>query len=358
MRTIDLTPRARLRYGALGGAGMCICLVLSYVAAQDTHPGASYLRASFGRAGEGLDTHSDVKIHGVKVGGVSSVHLGEDGRAVVTIRLNRGVQAPVSAEAVVVPLSVFGPKYIDLRPGQGEVTGPFLADGATITKTTDPQDLTDVAAPAVDLLDAMAPQDIATIMSALGTGLNGRGEQVGGLIDDSAELLALTARRKGDLGHLIDDTSALAQTTAAHGDEIGQITGDLNVVIPSIVGDPGQFNTLIDGLDESARTLTEILDSNPRAPSRIIDLSVPMISVLYRYRDNFPDLINGGSGILAQLAGIARAPGPHNTLLSRLTIHLDPSNLLCDAVADLCGPLPPAVPDDPGPGTKKKRGNG
>jgi phospholipid/cholesterol/gamma-HCH transport system substrate-binding protein len=339
----------------MGAAGISACLVLSFLAARETHPGASHLRASFGRAGEGLDTHSDVKIRGVKVGGVSSVRLTEDGRALVTIWLNRGVRAPVTAEAAVVPLSVFGPKYIDLRPGQGEGTGPFLADGASIAKTADPQELTDVAAPAVRLFDALAPQDLATIMNALGTGFSGRGEEVGGLLDDSAKLLDLTARRRSDLGGIIGDGSALAQTAAAHGDEIGQITDDLNVIIPSVTGDPAQFGRLVDGLDQSARTLDQILESDPRGPGRIIDSVTPTAGVLYRYRSYFPDLLSGGNSILTQLAGIARAPGPHNTLLSRVTVHINPTNVLCESLPGLCGPIEPAVPNKPNPGTK--RGN-
>ena len=353
MRTVDLTSRSRLRFGVMGAAGIAVCLLLSYVAAQQSHPRASYLQAVFGRAGEGLDTHSDVKIRGVKVGGVSSVRLTGDGRrALVTIRLDRGVRAPVTSEAAVVPLSVFGPKYIDLRPGKDEQTGPFLANRATITKTADPQELTDLAAPTVHLFDAMAPQDLAAILSTLGAGLDGRGQEVGGLVDNSAKLLDLGARRRQDLSGIIGNGSALAETAAAHGDEVGQIIDDLNVVLPSVTGDPRQFGRLLDGLDSSAGTLVQILGSDPRAPGRIIDAVAPTAGVLYAYRAYFPDLITSGGAILTQLTGIARAPGPHHTLLSRVTIHIEPTNALCKTLVGLCGPAPPARPDEPNAGAK------
>jgi phospholipid/cholesterol/gamma-HCH transport system substrate-binding protein len=355
MRTTDLTPRSRLRFGALGTALLCGALAASYLAVRDGHSGSSELRASFGRAGEGLDTKSDVKIRGVRVGRVAGVRLTGGGRAMVTLRLNKGIRVPEGSEAAVAPLSVFGPKYIDLRPGPNEGSGPYLADGATIAKTTDPQELTDIAAPTVNLLDALGPQDMATILRALGTGLNGRGTELGGLIDDSAKLLALTSRRGDDIGRLLDDGGALAATGAAHGREIGGVTGDVNKIVPSVTGDPAQFTKLLNGLDSSARTLDRILASDPGAVGRIISSVVPAGDVLYRYRRYFPDLISSSGSILTQLAGIAVVPGPHKTLLSRVTIHINPSNALCETLPGICSPVEPAIPEDPN--AKRKGGN-
>ncbi|MEU9017799.1 MlaD family protein [Actinomadura sp. NPDC048394] len=349
MRTVDLTPRTRRRFGALGAALVAAAGLGSYLAARDTHPGSTYLRATFGRAGEGLDDRSDVKIRGVKVGQVASVRLTPEGKALVRIRLDHGVRAPVTAEAAISPLSAFGPKYVDLRPGRDEGGGPYLRDGGTIARTSDPQDLTDVAAPTVDLLDALGPDDVATIMRSLGTGLDGRGAELASLVDDSSKLLGVTARRSGDLGTLIGNGGALAGTAARHGDEIGRITDDLTKVAPSITGDPGQFAKMLAGLDESARTLNQILASNPKAAGRAIDAFTPAASVLSKYRGYFPDLISSSGLILTQLAGIANIPGPHGTLLSRVTIHINPSTALCDSLPGICGPIEPAVPNKPNP---------
>ncbi|TDD91769.1 MCE family protein [Actinomadura darangshiensis] len=355
MRTVDHTPRTRRRYGALGAALLAAAGLASYLAARDTHPGSTYLRATFGRAGEGLDDRSDVKIRGVRVGQVASIRLTPEGRALVRIRLDHGVRAPATAEAAISPLSAFGPKYVDLRPGRDEGSGPYLSDGDSIAKTSDPQDLTDVAAPTVDLLDALGPDDVATIMRSLGTGLDGRGDELARLVDDSAGLLGLGARRSGDLGSIIGDGGALAGTAAEHGDEIGGIADDLNLVAPSIAGDPRQFGRLLDGLHESARTLNRILASDPEAAGRVIDSVTPAAGVLHRYRDYFPDLISSSGLILTQLTGIANIPGPHGTLLSRVTIHINPSTALCDSLPGVCGPIEPAVPNEPDP--PAKRGN-
>ncbi|GAA3204163.1 MlaD family protein [Actinocorallia longicatena] len=354
MRTQDLTPRSRLRFGLIGAAGLTGCLVASLLAVRDTHPGSSHVLAVFGRAGEGLDTHSDVKIHGVRVGAVSAVTLTADGRALVTLRLDKGVRAPLTAEAAVMPLSVFGPKYVELRPGTGETTGPYLADGATIGKTHDPEELTDVGAPAIHLLDAVDPKDLGTIMSALGAGFSGRGEEIGGLVDDSAALLGLADRRRDTIEEIIGDGGAVAGTLAGNADEVGRIAGDLDVILPAITGDPRRFGELLDGLDRSARTLDSILRADPEAPGRIIDAAAPATAVAYRYRSYFPDLISSGALILTQLSGVARVPGPHGTLLARVTAHISQTKAICDVLVGACGPIPPAIPNKPKAGGKKK----
>ncbi|MBE1536676.1 MlaD family protein [Actinomadura algeriensis] len=347
MRTVDLTPRSRLRFGAIGAAVLAVCLVVSFLSARQTHPGSIHLRAAFGRAGEGLTTHSDVRVRGVTVGQVAGVRLTGDGRAMVTLRIDPGVRVPAAAEVAIVPLSAFGPKYVDLRLGANEGEGPFLDDGGTIARTKDPQELTDVAGPAVDLLAALGPRDVATIMGALGGGLDGRGEELGGLIDDSAKLLDMTAGRTDEIGRIARDGGALAATANAHGDEIGAIADDLNVILPSVTGDPEEFYRLLTGLDESARTLDGILESNPAAPGRIIASVDPAVAALYRHRGSFPDLISSSGSILTQLTGIANIPGPHGTLLSRVTVHVESSTVLCESLPGLCAPVESAVPEDP-----------
>ncbi|MBW8486356.1 MlaD family protein [Actinomadura parmotrematis] len=347
MRTTDLSSRARRRFGAVGATVLAGALAASFLAARDAHPGSTRLQAVFARAGEGLDDRSDVKIRGVRVGQVAGVRLTPDGRARVTLRLDRGVRAPVGAEAAIVPLSVFGPKYVDLRPGAGEASGPYLPDGATIARTADPQEITDVAAPTVALLDALGPQDVATIMRTLGAGLDGRGAELGGLLDDSATLLGLGARRSGDLGTVLGDGAALAATAAAHGGDITRMADDLNTVLPAVTGSPAEFDRLLGGLTGASRTLTGILVTLPDAPGRIIDAIVPAVGVMYRNRSAFPALISSSGSLLTQLTGIATIPGPHGTLLSNVTVHVNPSTVLCDALPGVCGPIEPAIPNDP-----------
>lgn len=113
--------------------------------------------AVFGRAGQGMDTNSPVKIRGITVGDVTAVSLNARGRAVVTMHLQSGVRLPRTVTASIEPTSVFGPKYVNLKPGPAEATGPYLPAGAVITSTEDPLDLSDTLGDAYRGLDAVDP---------------------------------------------------------------------------------------------------------------------------------------------------------------------------------------------------------
>src|SRR5437764_8571626 len=84
-----------------------------------------YLHAKFSAAGQGLETGSDVKIHGINVGQVTTVHL-VNGEAQVNMALHDGEKVPVKSSAIIRPKTLFGEKFVDIDPGPDEAHGPFL----------------------------------------------------------------------------------------------------------------------------------------------------------------------------------------------------------------------------------------
>src|SRR5436853_2897131 len=65
----------------------------------------------------GLDKKSAVRVAGVRVGQVSDIRLRPDGKAEVTMELDRAVQLHQNAAAHVANLGLLGEKYIELDPG-------------------------------------------------------------------------------------------------------------------------------------------------------------------------------------------------------------------------------------------------
>jgi phospholipid/cholesterol/gamma-HCH transport system substrate-binding protein len=331
-------------FGLIGAGIFAVGAFTAYLGVQNSHPGSTYLTATFGRSGEGLDDQSAVKIRGINVGTVSSMRLDSNYRVRVRIRLNKGVKTPVTTTAVVQPLSVFGPKFIDLAPGSGERTGPYLADGATVTKTQDPQDLADVARPANRLLGAVDPQDVATILRSLGQGLSGRGQELSDTIGNAGRLLDLSSQNSTNLQQLIADGSVLAQASASHGDRLVDLAGNLNTLAGPIAGNPAQITALLDGATRTAQMLDTLLLATPGGVGRILDRVAPTIDTLYTNRDYMPVLIAAVAADLKEVSDIIRVPGPHNTLLTRTTSKVRVNEALCGTFLGLCGPPAPPLP--------------
>jgi phospholipid/cholesterol/gamma-HCH transport system substrate-binding protein len=175
MKADELSPRSRLGYGVAGLAIIAVLAVLLVVGVFPSYSGARYYTATFARAGQGLDHQSDVKIRGITVGGVDSVHLDPDGRARVRFRVDNGVKIPTTAVVSVEPASVFGPKDIDIDLGSGEGAGPYFADNAQIKQTRDPQELSDTAWPLYRLTGAINPEEVSALVHTFSQGLQGEG---------------------------------------------------------------------------------------------------------------------------------------------------------------------------------------
>ncbi|MDX6748967.1 outer membrane lipid asymmetry maintenance protein MlaD [Geminicoccaceae bacterium 1502E] len=104
-------------------------------------PGGYQLVASFDRV-DGLDTGSDVRISGIKVGTVLSQSLDTDTyRAEVRFSVRDGIELPTDSSAAVVSASLLGGKYLALTPGADD---RMLGDGQAITLTQSSVNLEDL----------------------------------------------------------------------------------------------------------------------------------------------------------------------------------------------------------------------
>ena len=178
------------------------------------------LTARFAEAGQNLDTQSDVKIRGVNVGRVTGIDVGRDGLAVVTMRIDPGTEVPRTAVAAIRPISIFGPKFIDLVPGDGEEVGPFYGDGDEIEDTATALELSDVLAHADALMAAVDPQDLTTILRTFADGIDGLDGPMSRSIDDARAVLDATLASTEDRHRLLDAAAALADELADDGPTI------------------------------------------------------------------------------------------------------------------------------------------
>src|SRR5437660_4679011 len=133
-----------------------------------------HLHARFAAAGQGLENGSDVKIHGINVGQVTTVHL-VGGRAQVNMALHGGQKVPVSSSATIRPKTLFGEKFVDIDPGPHEAQGPFLKGNGFIKKTTGGFELEQVLSEAYPILTAIRPEDLTTLLDTLAQGGQGTG---------------------------------------------------------------------------------------------------------------------------------------------------------------------------------------
>ncbi|GAA2434326.1 hypothetical protein GCM10010191_55910 [Actinomadura vinacea] len=334
-----LSKRSRTLFGLVGAGVMAAAAILVALGSTQSNAGSTYFTASFGRAGQGLDPgKSDVKIRGIAVGTVDSVELERSGRVAVRMRLDEGVQVPRTTSATIEPISVFGPKDLALDLGSGELTGPYLPDGARIAQTRDPQDLAETAWPAYRLTSAIDPDEVTTILRTFSAGLSGQGPALRRTIDNGTRVIDAAHANRAVIRRLIDDITGLSGTLGTRGGTINATIRDFNRLAPVVTDRPDKVTALLDESAELAGTVGDTMRDHGANLGSLVDEAGKAASVLAAERRNIPVMIDSLNGFFALLSDIIRTPGPDGTMLASVvdTLPLD----LCQTFVDIC-PAPP-----------------
>lgn len=245
---------------AIGIAGLLGALTLTWIGfnAPNDIPGRQYytLHARFDNA-DNLTAHYQVKIGGKLVGQVLHPRV-DHGKAVVDLQMDAAV-APLRADTHVVvrPRSAIGVRYVDVVPG---TSGAELPEGATIPAT---QTRATVALDeALSTLDAPRRRRAQELLSALGAGVAGRGDDLNAGLRDAD---AFAARA----------TSALAAVNARAGATVGLVRGARDA---AVAADPVRED-IAASFDAGARALRPLQERAPdvraaleRAPAALARL--------------------------------------------------------------------------------------
>ena len=299
------------------------------------YDGGYHLVATFDRSSQGLDDQSNVKLRGVNVGTVSGIHLRAEGRADVTLHLANGTRIARTAVASIEPLSVFGPSFVDLRPGVGETTGPFLADGDHLAKTTPPIAFTEVLTKVDTVLRAVNPTDVSTIIHTFADSVAGLGPQLGRTLDNTSTLVDLGARHLSDTQQFLSDLHLLSSTLVQHADSIDSTITNLDQVVPAVAQRTDQLDRLLTGTSEIAGSLAGYINQHQQSVNTLLDSSARVLGVAANRVVQFPDLFRLIDEFFGRIGDALRLEGPGDVLIGALH-----GGLLQSVCANLNVPAP------------------
>ena len=276
------------------------------------------LVAVFDSSTQGLDTQSDVKLRGINVGHVEGIDLRPDGRAEVTLFIDEGNRIPDAAIASIKPLSIFGPKFVRLAPGDHELSGPYLEPDDEIAETTPPVEFTQVLGNATRLLEDIEPEELITVIRTVADGVSGLGPEIASLLDDTQALVEVAARHAPEQRQFLADLAALATTLADHGDELVAGADDLHAILPTLGENSDELGELLDGLTRVAGGVAGLLDDHRDDLEITLTALFAVGDVLYAERGHVIELVSSLDTFFGTLSDIIRIPGPQNTVIGAL----------------------------------------
>ncbi len=195
------------------GAALVLLAVLVY---QKAFTSSIDVELSTGTVGNALRAGSDVTLHGVPVGEVTSIRSTADG-AVLTLALQPETadRLPPSTTARLLPRTLFGERYVSLVTDG--VAGPGLGSGDRIRQDTSDEavELEQLFDELLPLLRSIQPEKLSAALGELATALRGRGEQIGDTLVDTGAYLE---RLNPQVPRLTEDLGLLAEVADVYAD--------------------------------------------------------------------------------------------------------------------------------------------
>lgn len=323
--------RARLAaLAVLAALALTVAVVVRIVSAEH----GRRFTATFNRTGAGFRTGSPVKMRGVAVGKVLSAKLDDHGRAQVTLLVRDGVKVPDSVTAVVETLSLYGIKDLSLVPGEHEHTGPYLADGARITRTTDPQDVGDLLRQGYEAFKGIDPGELTNLLSSLVQGYQGNGPKIGRIIDNMSVLMDLAERNLGNARAFLRDTADISETLAVRADAIADTVTDTGDALAPVLARTDQFGPTLRRVARLSGMTDAFMRHNGDGLGRLVTGSTDFTHAMY---GQLGYVIPAGKHLaryLSLLNALFWVPTQEGNLLPAAKIYIPTRG--CELVADLC----------------------
>lgn len=247
------------------------------------------------KAGLQLNVGGDVRMNGAIVGRVSGVRPGAPG-AVVELQIDGDAadEIPTDVTARILPTTLFGQKFVELS-SPADPAAAHLTEGARIAEDPGPSavEVNEVLDRLDPLLTAVRPERLASTLSALSTGLDGRGARLGELIDGSGayleQLNELTPGIERDLGLLRD----VSGQYAAVAPDLLQIARDASRTSRTIRSRSSDLERFFTEVRDVAAVGDRVLRDNRDAIVATSRISRPTLELLAQYSPELPCVLDG-----------------------------------------------------------------
>jgi phospholipid/cholesterol/gamma-HCH transport system substrate-binding protein len=259
------------------GVGVWFSVRAAYGAFDDAY----YVTVDIDRAGQQMKPGLDVRVKGVEVGKIASIDLIER-RARLQLKIDERYEIPQDVEAVVSLKTPLGAKYVDLRFPAGS-DGPFLADGDVIDNAHIGPELEDLLADGTAVLEAVDPDDAATVISELATGVRNNSELIQRGLNANSDLAGLFARTLDPQLEALQDFEKIFGELETRGVDLNLLAEAVNEGAPVYASEEAQAN-----LDRALKALQPF--------------SEDLADILILQRDDFRRMNNEGDKVLQTIA--------------------------------------------------------
>jgi virulence factor Mce-like protein len=295
----SLLLRRLVAWGSMGAllVGSALLIKYRYGHFDDFY----YVTSDMPRATQLLRVGSDVRMSGVVIGSVSDIALVE--REVrLTLQIQPRYRVPARSEAVVELKTLLGDKFVEFR--YDSYGPPFLQGGDSVAGSVGPE-LEEVLQSGVEALDAINPDDLATVITELATGARGHGEDVARGLEANAELSELFARTLDPQLRGLRDFRLLFGMLKTRALDLNELAEAVNQGVPVYASERAHRDMIrvLDALVPMANHLADLLIFDEDAWDRMMENGDHILQTIADRPEGLHDLIYGIYRYVFKLGG-------------------------------------------------------
>ena len=219
----------------------------------------------------GLFTGADVSYRGVSVGRVGGMELTDDGvRATLDID-SEAPEIPSDLKAEVSNKSALGEQYVNLVPKTAD--GPYLESGSVIerSESTVPVSTEKLITDVNGLVTSLNPSDVRVVLNELGTAFNGRGHDIGNIIDASNSFLRTADANFATTASLLKSSATALQTQVDMGSSIQSFASNMALFSDSLVSSDADIRNVLDEAPATLQEIGSVLAENQARLNKLFD---------------------------------------------------------------------------------------
>jgi phospholipid/cholesterol/gamma-HCH transport system substrate-binding protein len=305
------------------------------------------------RAGNQLSAQADVKLRGLIVGSVRSVHADQSGATIDLALDPKQVHLiPENVTAQLLPKTLFGEKYVELvipaDPSSARLRGgDVIPQDRSSTALETERVLNDL----LPLLRSLRPQELSTTLNALSTALRDRGSRLGSNLVAAGAYFSKINPSVPAVGADLQGLADFSDNVAAAAPNLLTALDNLSASSRNVVQERASLDAFLTSAQGFAATARSIVAENEHRLVSLANDSTASLSLFARYAPEFPCFAKGLAAyepVVANSFG-GLQPGLHITLEATtdnggFVPGQEPKNL--DTRGPACWGLPhPRVPE-------------
>lgn len=263
-----------------------------------------------------LNPQSDVKFQGLRVGEVRRIT--SDGRSAIVemaIEEDKLDLIPANVDAAIIPKTLFGEKFVDLRlPAQPSTAR--LASGGSIAQSSTSVEIGSLFRSLVPVLDALKPEQLSVVLNSLARAVDGRGETLARTLTQLTDFLGELDPNLETLVEDIDRFGEVSEIYAASSpDLLRLLSASASISKDLLVAKETDFAAFLDQVITTGEDTRQVLAENTDNLIRLTGRSRPVLALLEEYSSALPCFLKGlkTADILANRA--IGGQGPYTNLV-------------------------------------------